>query len=88
MTKQAIIDEIDKRTNSRYGSWHIGLTSDADRQKGDCERDGERTDFWMDWRADSIDDAKEIEMRYVNRGMKHIQTGQLSGRGDAYIFIF
>jgi hypothetical protein len=88
MTIDAINAEIDKRTNSKYGSWHIGVTNNPDRQRDDCERSGERTDFWLDWRCDSADDAKDIETRYINRGMKHIQTGQLSGRGDAYVFIF
>jgi len=88
MTKDAIIADIDKRTNSRYGSWHIGVANNPERQRDDCERNGERTDFWMDWRCDSADDAKEIETRYVNRGMKQIQGAPLASRGDAYVFMF
>ena len=88
MTKQAIIDEIEKRTNSRYNSWHIGLTNDPDKRRGECETEGERTDFWVDWRADSAEDAKEIESRYSNRGMKLVSAGQLAPRRDVFVFIF
>jgi len=87
MTKDAIINEIESRTSSKYASWHVGLTNDPDRQRQDCERDN-RTDFWMDWRADSLDDAREIEMRFVNRGMKQIVGATLQPRKDVFVFIF
>jgi hypothetical protein len=61
MTKQAIIDEIELRTSSKYSSWRIGLTNNPDQRRGECGDDGERTDFWMDFEADSPADAKEIE---------------------------
>lgn len=88
MTKEAIIDEIESRTSSKYSSWHIGLASDPDKRRQECERTGERTDFWMDWRTDSMEDAKEIEMRYANRGMKLMSAGQLPPHRDAFVFIF
>lgn len=88
MTKEAIIADIESRTSSKYGSWRIGLTNDPDRRRQDCERDGEKTDFWMDWRIDSLDDAREIEQRFTNRGMKPMTVGQMQSRKDAFVFIF
>ncbi len=87
MTKDAITKEIESRTQGRYNTWHIGLTNDPDKRRDDCERDGERTDFWMDWRADSLEDAKEIETRFANRGMK-VMSGQLRPQGNVFVFIF
>jgi hypothetical protein len=88
MTAQAIINEIESRTSGRYNTWHIGLASNPEQRRQECEQAGERTDFWMDWRADSMEDAKEIETRYANRGMKLMTAGQLPPHRDAFVFIF
>jgi hypothetical protein len=88
MTAQAITSEIESRASARYTTWHIGVTNDPDGRRQDCERDGARTDFWTDWRADSADDAKEIAQRYINRGMKSMTAGELNPRKDVFVFIF
>jgi hypothetical protein len=88
MTKQAIIDEIELRTSSKYSSWRIGLTNNPDQRRGECGDDGERTDFWMDFEADSPADAKEIETRFTNRGMKLVTVGELLPRKDVFVFLF
>lgn len=88
MTKDAIINEIESRTSGRYNTWHIGLANDPDQRRQACERDGERTDFWMDWRIESEDEAREIEMRYANRGMKSMSAGKLQPHRDVFVFIF
>jgi hypothetical protein len=88
MTKQAIIDEIELRTSSKYSSWRIGLTNNPDQRRRECEGEGERAAFWMDFVADSPADAKEIETRYTNRGMKPATAGELLPRKDVFVFIF
>jgi hypothetical protein len=83
MTKQAIIDEIESRTSPKYGSWRIGLTNNPDQQRRECDR----ADFWMDFETDSPAEAKEIESRYVNRGMQQVSAGALLPGKDVFVFI-
>ena len=88
MTKEAIIDEIELRTSSKYSTWRIGLTNDPDQRRLGCEGDGEKIVFWMDWRTDSPADAREIELSFINRGMKRAAATKLQPHKDMFIFIF
>ena len=88
MLKQRIIDDIEARTSQKYSSWRIGLANKPDDCRKECERDGERTDFWLDWETDSPADAREILTRFKNRGMKEMPGGDLSPGKYVFVFVF
>lgn len=85
MDKDSIIDAIDKRVKStekkKYSIWTIGITNDPERRKGEHNN----PKYWMDWKADSEQDARDIEEHFKKKEMK----GGLGGGGNpTHVYIF
>ena len=85
MDKDSIIDGIDGRVNRAekkdYSIWTIGITNNPERRKG--EHDNPK--HWMDWKADSEEDARDIEEHFKEKGMK---GGLGGGNNPTYVYIF
>lgn len=90
MDKKTIMEKIEARvmseTHKDYKIWTIGVTDDPDTRKSKHKSDGKNVDFWNQWKADSEDDARNIESYYLEKkGMK----GGSGGPGSAdYVYIF
>ncbi len=85
VSKSTIISEIDYRVNNvktpDYSAWTIGVTDQPATRKH--QHDDPK--HWMQWNADSEQDARDIETHFKNKGMK----GGTGGRGNAdWVYIF
>jgi hypothetical protein len=87
--KQAIIKRVESSKSVDYSVWTIGLTHDTDERKQQHEDDGRSTKYWMQWVADSLSDAEDIESYFINeKGMNGGTGGNLSAQKSVYIYIF
>ena len=85
MKKSDIIAAIENRVRTakteKYSLWTIGVTDNPSTRKS--QHDNPK--YWMQWNADSEQDAREIEAYFVKKGMK----GGTGGKGGAdYVYIF
>jgi len=85
VSKSTIMSEIESRVQSaktkKYSIWTIGVTDDPQtrKQKHDDPK------YWMQWNADSEQDARDIESHFIDKGMK----GGTGGGGSAdWVYIF
>jgi hypothetical protein len=93
MKKKDIISAIVKRVESsrtvEYSTWRIGLTHDPDERKQEHRNKGRNTDFWQQWRADSLSDAEQVETHFISeKGMEGGTGGELDARKTVYVYIF
>ena len=85
MQASEIITEIDdlvkSQTEGVYSKWRIGRANDAQ----DSKKQHGSPDSWLDWDADTVEDAVKVESFFVEKGMR--QEGE--GYGDAdFIYVF
>ena len=89
MDKEIIISEIDSRVNEpktpSFSAWIIGITNDTERRKGEHENDGKNTKYWRDWKADSEEEARDIEKHFKDKDMKGDTGG---GKTPIFVYIF
>lgn len=94
MDKSSIVQEIFTRVrtskNADFSIWRIGLTHDPTERRAQHEAAGEDTRHWLQWVADSLNDAQGIETLFINTyGMKGGTGGDLSPRRrTVYVYIF
>lgn len=88
MKKLEIITAIDKRiSNSKkvdYEIWTIGITNNPERRKGEHGKE-HNVKYWRDWKADSENDAREIENHFQD---KRVKGGGGGGENPTYVYIF
>ncbi|MEE8372154.1 MAG: hypothetical protein V3R87_00255 [Dehalococcoidia bacterium] len=77
-----IVSEIEGKAASNYGVWTIGITNDPSRRKGEHEN----PIVWYQWQASTETLARQIEMRFLAKGMKGAAGGGITPNW-VYIFI-
>lgn len=86
---QAIINRVGSSKSVDYSAWTIGLTHDTEERKQQHEDDGKSIKYWIQWIADSLSDAEDIESHFINeKGMKGGTGGNLSAHKTVYVYIF
>lgn len=91
MPKEHIIAEIEQmitRSRHPYAFWTIGFTQDpADQKRDALGHEGECTDYWNVWLADSVADAQDIEAHFTVAGMqcRHDNSGVASKPTRVYV---
>ncbi len=76
------IEEIVKSlTDGLYSKWRIGRVNDPEEAKIQHGN----PDSWRDWNATSVDDAKEVESYFIDKGMRSEGAGY-GGADFVYIF--
>lgn len=87
--RQAIINRVESSKTVEYSLWKIGLTHDPVKRRKQHKADGQFTEYWNQWMADSHSDAREIEAHFINgKGMKGSSGGELNARKKVYVYIF
>lgn len=72
-----------------YGAWTIGLTHDPQRRKQEHESSGHDTRSWLQWLADSLAEAQNLEAFFIHtKGMKGGTGGNMSAYQAVYVYIF
>ena len=85
MTKQEIIDAIEKVVGTSYGSWIIGVTNTPATRKSQHESNGKDVSHWKQWKTDSEQVGRDVERYFLAKGMQ----GDDGGGGNAgYVYIF
>lgn len=74
-----------QRGQSPYSYWIIGITDDPERRKGEQEADGKNVKYWHSWKADSELIARNVEQRFLDKGMK---GGTGGGLHHIYVYIY
>jgi hypothetical protein len=93
VTDQAtIVIEIDAIVGANFDAWTIGLTHDPALLKRRW-RDTHQADVsrWQQWQADSLDDARAIELRFTSNGAKTAAEPEpevLSDDFPTYVCVF
>ena len=89
MTKAKIIEAIQSKVGTRYELWRIGLTHDLVERKAYWkDTKNENVAYWVDWTADSLSDAQDIEAHFISKGMKGGVGGDLSPSKTVYVYVF
>jgi len=88
MTKQTIINAIEKIISKSYSSWTVGISNDPDRRKQEHINDGDDVTYWREWLSDSLSDAQEIEKHFIDKGCKGGTGGNLSAYKKTYVYIY
>lgn len=76
-----IVAEIARITNRNYGGWHVGITSDPERRRGEH---GDPA-AWHVWDAQYEGAAREIERHMLGLGMV---GGEGGGDEPTYVYIW
>lgn len=86
---QEIIDRVKRSKEPDYKAWTIGLSHDPKTRRAQHESDGKDTQYWMQWTANSLGDAQEVETFFINeKDMKGGTGGDLSPSRIIYVYIF
>lgn len=98
MNEQDIIDEIKKKVSSvgikgksnptlteRYPSWYIGITDNPEERKSSHKSNGKDVRHWRSWPASSGANARNVEKRFLDLGMRGDTGG---GRNPKYVYIY
>ena len=89
MNQDLIIAEINARSERTYDSWQIGITHDPAAAKAYWEElQGVNTEFWIEWAANSLEDARSIEEFFVDRGMKSGGIEEVAPSRTIYVYVF
>ena len=88
MNAQEIADEIVKlvkHSGSSYEKWTVGVTDNPTQRRNQHKQDGEDMSWWHAWNADSERTARNVEMHFLDKGMR----GGTGGRGNAdHVYVF
>lgn len=89
MLKSEIISAIDDRVNKaetkKYSIWTVGITNDTERRKEEHKNEEKNIKYWIDWKADSEKDARDIEKYFLDKGMGGDTGG---GETPKFVYIF
>lgn len=89
--KTSIIAGIELKVgpSMSYSSWRIGLAHDpAERKKYWRFTMAQGVDRWSEWQANSLAEAEDIALRFVDKGMQGGPDGNLSRYKPVYVYIF
>ncbi len=81
---KAIRDRVESTKTPSYSAWRIGLTHDPDDRTAEW---GDR-EYWLEWEADSLMDAQDIESHFINLDMKGGTGGNLTDGRRVWVYIF
>ena len=85
MNEKEIKNAIEKRVNSTKSKKDniqiIGITNDPDHRK----EEHNNPKFWMQWLADTVTIARNVETYFLEKGMKGDTGG---GDNPNYVYIF
>ena len=84
MKEAEIIREIEGKVKT-YNLWTIGITADPEQRKSQHKSDGENVTSWRQWRADTEQQARNVEKHFLDKGMK---GGGGGGQHPTYVYIF
>ncbi|MFH1224853.1 MAG: hypothetical protein V1676_03540 [Candidatus Diapherotrites archaeon] len=88
MEKSEIIKAIEGRVmaaeSKNYSIWTVGITNNPGRRKNEHESE-KNVRHWNDWKADSENEARDIEKYFLAKGMKGEAGG---GENPTYVYIF
>lgn len=71
-----ITQEINVIVGGNFEAWCIGLTNDPMRRKKQLKEDlNQDVSRWEQWQLDSLSDARLIERKYLDGGMKGAPDG-------------
>ena len=86
MTAQDIVEQVEIRVRSlrskRYEDWAVGVTGDASRRRAEHGHPW----FWQQWEADTEAEARMVEARCRDKGMRAAAGDQREAGGYVYIF--
>lgn len=89
MLKNEIINAIEQRVNfarkKDYSIWIIGITDNPEERKEQHKNEGKDVQFWLEWKAESETDARDIEKYFLNKGMN---GGTGGGIKPIFVYIF
>jgi hypothetical protein len=90
MKKSEIETEIDFKVGiTSYEIWRIGLAQELSELKKHLrEKQKHDINYWAEWEADSLSDAREIESQFIKRGMKAGTGNDLSTNKPVYVYIY
>ena len=72
-----------------YSLWKIGLTNNPEeRRKRLRVAEVQNVDRWAEWQANSMSDAEDIELYFLEKGMSGNPTRDLSRYKAAYVYIY
>ncbi|TFH03171.1 MAG: hypothetical protein E4G77_01035 [Nitrosopumilus sp.] len=74
MGKSEIISEIESRVSNSekadYVLWTVGITDTPKIRKDQHANEGKDVRHWKDWSTVSEKDGRDIEERFLDKGMK------------------
>ena len=85
MTADEIVSAVARHVSgTKYRDWRAGIT----------QKTGDRRAHWGDpptfvsWIADSLDVAREVEWRLIDKGMQGNEGGVMSALETTHVYIF
>ncbi|HEY2468540.1 MAG TPA: hypothetical protein VGI45_11985 [Terracidiphilus sp.] len=87
MASKSIIMAAINAKVSTPSYYRIGLTHDIPERKAYWATQ-ESVTYWVNWTADSLSDAQDIESHFINKGMKGGVGGNLSSSKTVYVYVF
>ncbi|MDD5170729.1 MAG: hypothetical protein PHN75_18075 [Syntrophales bacterium] len=89
LIKQSIIDRVESCKTVKFPVWTIGLTHDPKETKRQYDAAGKFTTYWIQWDADSVADAQEIESFFINtKRMREGAPDDINEGKTVYVYIF
>jgi hypothetical protein len=87
--KATIAAEIEALAGGNYQIWRIGLTNDPLVHKKQL-RDVHKHDVsrWQQWQAPTLADARALEAKFVQFGMKSGAGGSVTDVFPTYLYVF
>jgi len=72
-----------------YSLWKIGLTNNPEERKKHLRStEIQNVDRWSEWQANSLSEAEDIELHFLEKGMNGTPTRDLSRYKLAYVYIY
>ena len=79
-TQETIVQQIERTVGGEYHDWQIGLTDDSSGSKAALGNPLS----WLQWQADSADEAVGILDYFVQKGMQSV--GKITRSGE-FVFV-
>lgn len=86
MQAQDIIRAIEDRAAPDFGLWMIGTAGNPDTAKQTYKNEGEDTQDWLQWPADSDEIARTVKNHFLDEGMKGSERADTGNPTFVYIF--
>ena len=85
----AIAERVESSKTVNYSAWRIGLTHRPQERAQQHQDEGHDVQHWMQWQADSLAVAQEVEAHFIHsKGMQGGTGGNLDSRYIVYVYIF